>query len=184
MASAVDPDEAILRQEFRARMNLGHNILFLCSTFAYVLLVQTRFQVIRAIVPYSRVWDHCWAITTVTIFFASGVICGMLLPAIRPSFSHSGMQIMSVAVWVTYSLAVDSFVSLFFLIRMRKSLHEGAKKKTRWVIWSLLLIFLCTWLGLGSAAAGALVKQADMKRLAYRLGFSISTVQFSGAVVI
>lgn len=124
---------------------------------------------------------------TVLIFLVYGAFCGIILPSIRPIFTQTTSQIKLVSVWTAYSLFVDSFVGLFFMYHLSRMLmknhSEETKMLTRKMIYFLALLFTFTWTGFIVAASSAFCEIMPLRRLLYRLGFSVSTLQFTGAIV-
>ncbi|KAJ3048554.1 hypothetical protein HK097_010438 [Rhizophlyctis rosea] len=191
------------RMETLQKVHVG---MYTTATLAYILLVQIRFRVIRSVMPYHKVWDWLFVITTLTVF----AILIIYYSYIQNSFINI---IDYVAGWSGYGLLVDHLLSFLFIHQLyltRKrvaSIHhsgqnanalspsqqtpttaavtrklraiDGVFKK---VVGSLVGLCCVSWVCLG-LAFGSAMSEGATKVVVYRMAFSLTPFQFAGALV-
>ncbi|KAI8915540.1 hypothetical protein EDD86DRAFT_182327, partial [Gorgonomyces haynaldii] len=173
-------------------MNLVYNSLFITATFIYVLVVQARTMTIFTKVP-SYVHGIALGITTL-VWLAFGLGAGVVLPLITPGFTSSSSQILATGIWTLYSLAVDTVFSIsffYYIINVFAQVRHNLMNEdtpSKWELYksvfSLASFFLCTWIGVWICAWSAISfpDQPHTRRFVYRVGYSVSTFTFTGAI--
>ncbi len=166
--------------------NRIHNTFFAVSTFMYLLLIQTRFRVIKSILPYRNLYDYLFVIVTIIVWcgttFLFGIVAfGSVSPAQSLAFS---------ALWTLYALIVDNILSWLFLYHLFKCRAQVSNTDRLKRLWSQSVIGLgilagTTWicLILTAIATFAFAKDNVSRALMYRVAYCFSPVQFSGSLV-
>ena len=141
---------------------------------------------------YHPKWIHPATVTcTCLVWIIFGLYFGLFMPLFKPKFSQSSFHIMTVEIWTIYALMVDTIVSLVCFVRLsrdRMRLSQPNGERARLIkqdLVALIGLFSSTWIGIGLIAISALFfgDLPDERRFIYRLGFTFSTLQYSGGMV-
>ncbi|KAJ3042148.1 hypothetical protein HDV00_008033 [Rhizophlyctis rosea] len=160
----------------------SYNMIWGLASLQYILLEQTRFQVIKGIMPYKRIYDHVFAGVTVFVWLITIFVFGVVWPI------NSVISGIAVGAFAIYGLIVDnvcSFTFVYQLYKNRQKLHKGTSNPTFTLVvralvvlctvsWSALMVFM--------TAQFAYSKDNIMRTLLCRITYSFATLQFSAAL--
>ncbi|TPX62691.1 hypothetical protein PhCBS80983_g00412 [Powellomyces hirtus] len=156
--------------------------LYGLATFPYVILVQIRFRVVKAVFKYHKNWDTAYIVVTTVIWLGVLVVCGVVYP---PSPQLQGMATTG---WTIYALASDNVLSFIFisqLFEVRRQLNKGIEVAFRKVRRSLFFLCFMTWIGLSISLIGwtRYATNGMMRTLLFRASLTFSPLAYSGALV-
>ncbi|KAH6561994.1 hypothetical protein BASA50_004744 [Batrachochytrium salamandrivorans] len=187
------------REYFISVLNMSHNFLFASASFMYILLVQLRFRVIKNIMPYSNIWDTVFVVFTVAIWTVAAFLIGTLGTIIWPARISVVLQLQSFVLWSIYALFVDTVLSFTFAVKlfsMRRKITNlmkssdlcgdaYARRLMRNVMRALALLCGIAWVSFVLVAVSATVFSRDpvQRKLLYRLGYALSSLEFTGALI-
>ncbi|KAJ3170967.1 hypothetical protein HDU87_008442 [Geranomyces variabilis] len=155
------------------------------AVLQYIFLVQVRFRVVKSVFKYHVLWD--WAFAVITLVFY--VVCSLTY-GIFTTFPHTTVslgQALATAAWTLYALVVDHFLSFTFireLYYMRKRVG-GRRAGWRRVVTALVAVCVVSWICLLLLVMANLAFPNDnlMRTFLFRLGYSFTPLEFSGALV-
>ncbi|KAI8928602.1 hypothetical protein BC831DRAFT_397332, partial [Entophlyctis helioformis] len=192
------------RAEFVYIFNQSHNFMFGLATLMYVLLVQFRFRIIKTMMPYSDALDTIFVTLTILLWTGAAFVVGFLGTIIWPKTVTNGVQLQSFSLWAAYALIVDTTLSFIFMVKlfssrkklmnaMRSNVAAGtvyasdiAARRTMSIVFRALTTLCCVSalsFSLVLISATVFAKDPVHRKLMYRIGYSFSPLQFSGALV-
>ncbi|KAJ1342986.1 hypothetical protein BSLG_002493 [Batrachochytrium salamandrivorans] len=174
------------REYFISVLNMSHNFLFASASFMYILLVQLRFR------------DTVFVVFTVAIWTVAAFLIGTLGTIIWPARISVVLQLQSFVLWSIYALFVDTVLSFTFAVKlfsMRRKITNlmkssdlcgdaYARRLMRNVMRALALLCGIAWVSFVLVAVSATVFSRDpvQRKLLYRLGYALSSLEFTGAL--
>ncbi|KAJ3033874.1 hypothetical protein HDV00_005678 [Rhizophlyctis rosea] len=159
------------------------NFIYGIGSLNYLLLEQTRFKLIKGILPYPAWVDHAFALVTLAVWCATVLAFGVI------DVTNTTRSGIAIAAYVVYGLTVDnslSFTFIYQLYKNRQKLHKGAANP-EFVKVVKALICLCTlsWLGLIIFAVGNFYYAKDniTRTLMFRICYIFTPLQYTAALV-
>ncbi|KAJ3038966.1 hypothetical protein HDV00_012724 [Rhizophlyctis rosea] len=154
-------------------------------SLSYLLLEQSRFQIIKGIMPYSRLYDYAFMVFTIGVWTATIFVFGVVDPI------NTSITMVAVGAYCIYGLMVDnvlSFTFLHHLYKNRQLLHRDSNSSpTHFLRVTRALLACCTisWMALTLFMTAAFLYTKDniMRTLLFRIVYSLAPVQFSAALV-
>ncbi|KAJ3147710.1 hypothetical protein HDU86_007885 [Geranomyces michiganensis] len=159
--------------------------LYGLSVLQYIFLIQHRFRVVKSVFKYHELWDWAFVIITLVLYAVCSVTYGIVTHF--PGTSVSLGQALATAAWTLYALLVDHFLSFTFireLYYMRKRVG-GRRAGWRRVVSALVAVCAISWICLLLLVMANLAFPHDnlMRTFLFRLGYSFTPLEFSGALV-
>ncbi|KAJ3145478.1 hypothetical protein HDU89_007103 [Geranomyces variabilis] len=156
--------------------------LYGLGTFPYVILVQIRFRVVKAVFKYHKNWDHAFVGFTSAVWLATIAVCGVIYP---PSVQVQGL---ATTAWTIYALLCENLLSFIFisqLFQVRRQLNSGIEAQFQKVRRSLFFLCSMTWIGLALSLIAWTYYANDgmMRTLFFRASMTFSPLAYSGALV-
>ncbi|KAJ3039830.1 hypothetical protein HDV00_011739 [Rhizophlyctis rosea] len=160
--------------------------LFGAATLCYILLVQVRFRVVKTLMKYRDLYDWLFVFFTILVWFLTTFLFGVVLRVSATS------QPLALGAWTIYALAVDNTLSFIFIRQLYKTRANVQPRRDQasradWykVVGSLLILCFISWVALILIVCGNVMFAHDqiMRTLLFRIGYSVSPVHFSGAMV-
>ncbi|TPX63154.1 hypothetical protein SpCBS45565_g06830 [Spizellomyces sp. 'palustris'] len=152
-------------------------VLYAVSTLGYLVLVQMRFRVVKAVWRYRDEWDWAFIGLTLAIWTTTTVLSVM---STSQPFTSAG--------WTLYALLIDhilSFSFIYSLYSVRRA--AGGARQAQWkrVVTALIVICVVTWVCLGLLVIGNTAFRNDqgIRTLMFRVGYAFTPLEFSGALV-
>ncbi|EGF82542.1 expressed protein [Batrachochytrium dendrobatidis JAM81] len=192
-------NEISIRLNTIVTLTVTHNVLYVTATFIYLLLVQLRFRVIKNIISYPAVWDTFFIVLTCLVWVCAAVVVGILGPAIWPSMISMQVHMIGLIIWSVYALFIDTVLSFTFAIKMFSARQRitnlmkstqikreiQTQKTTQNVMIALCVLCTVAWISFIIAAVGAIFYYhiPARRKIFYCVGFSLSSLEFSGALV-
>ncbi|KAI8586676.1 hypothetical protein BDZ88DRAFT_275153 [Geranomyces variabilis] len=156
--------------------------LYGLGTFPYVILVQIRFRVVKAVFKYHKNWDHFFVGFTSAVWLATIAVCGVIYP---PSVQVQGL---ATTAWTIYALLCENLLSFIFisqLFHVRRQLNSGIEARFQKVRRSLFFLCSMTWIGLALSLIAWTYYANDgmLRTLFFRASMTFSPLAYSGALV-
>ncbi|KAJ3055659.1 hypothetical protein HK097_009777 [Rhizophlyctis rosea] len=161
----------------------AYNMVYGLATLVYLLIEQTRFKVIKGVMPYSKIYDYVFAALTFAIWIATFFYYGVI------NTTNSTNTGTAIAAYAVYGLTVDNILSFTFIYQLyknRQKLHKGTSNpQFVLVVRALIVLCIVSWSGLIVFLVGLYVYANDnlMRTLLFRIGYSFTPIQFSAMLV-
>ncbi|KAI8585877.1 hypothetical protein BDZ88DRAFT_484339 [Geranomyces variabilis] len=159
--------------------------LYGLAVLQYIFLVQHRFRVVKSVFKYHEFWDWAFVIITLILYAVCSLTYGIFTHF--PNTTVSLGQALATAAWTLYALVVDHFLSFTFIRELYYMRKRVGGRRAGWkrVVTALVAVCVVSWICLLLLVIANLAFPHDnlMRTFLFRLGYSFTPLEFSGALV-